>query len=64
MKHTGALCPNLPAGGNSTQGRRTNGGVTTRLLMIGFGTLSLTLTAGWYLVLFQVVRWAIGRGHP
>jgi hypothetical protein len=49
---------------NSTEAGRTNGGVTTRLVMIGFGTLSLTLTAGWYLVLFQVARWAIGRWHP
>jgi hypothetical protein len=43
---------------------RTIGGVTTRLLIIGFGTISLTLTAGWYVVLFRVASWAMGRGHP
>jgi hypothetical protein len=64
MKHTGARYPNLPAGGDSPGTGRTNGGVATRVMIIGFSAISLTLTAGWYLVLFQVASCAMGRGHP
>ena len=64
MKHAGALYPNSPAGGNNTEAGRTIDVVTSRLLIIGFGAISLALTTGWYLVLFQLASWAMGRGHP